>query len=88
MPGYVWITLGWYRDQWWTETVSQDEIEGCSDSVIESLLYQSIAIQEANSAADVNARTDVNLVNIIVEMCLIFCNKAKQAWLYYVISYC
>lgn len=62
VPGYVWITLGWYRDQWWTETVSQDIIPGCTDDVLEPLISQSIGIQQTNSAPDRNAATNVNLV--------------------------
>ena len=37
-------------------------ITGCSDADIESMLDQVIAIQEANTALDINAETDVNLV--------------------------
>lgn len=65
VSGYVWITLGWYHDQWWTEDVSQDVIPGCSDILLEPLMSQTISIQQANSAPDINAPTDVNLVNYL-----------------------
>lgn len=63
VPGYVWITLGWYRDQWWTEEVSREIIPGCDDTTLEPLINQTIGIQQANSAPDRQAPTDVNLVN-------------------------
>ena len=63
VPGYVWITLGWYRDQWWTEDVSQDIIPGCDDATLEPLIDQTIGIQQTNSAPDKQAPTDVILVN-------------------------
>ena len=62
MSGYVWITLGWYQDQWWTEAISQDILLGCNDSLIEPLMIQMIAVQQANFALDEDAPTDVNLV--------------------------
>ena len=61
---YVWIILGWYRDRWWTEATSKDDLPQCSDDHIESLLPQTIGIQMANSAEDIDAPTDVNLVSI------------------------
>ena len=61
-PGYVWITLGWYRDLWWTEDVSRDVIPGCDDSVLEPFLNQTLGIQQPHSALDEDAPTDVNLV--------------------------
>lgn len=66
VPGYVWITLGWYRDNWWTRAVSQDELPQCTDDLLEPLLYQSIGIQQSNSAEDNNTPTDVNLVSYIL----------------------
>ena len=62
VPGYVWITLGWYGDNWWTETVAQDSLPECSDNSLKQLLLQSVAIQELNLALDLTAPTDVNLV--------------------------
>ena len=60
--GYVWIILGWYHDQWWTEAVSQDNTSVCNDSLIEPLIFQTIAIQQTNFALDEDGSTDVNLV--------------------------
>ena len=62
VPEYVWITLGWYRDRWWSEEISQDNLPNCTDSILEPLLSRTIGIQEANSPPDRNAPTDVNLV--------------------------
>ena len=42
--------------------MSQDNLEECTDSVLEQLIIQSIAVQESNSAEDRNAPTDVILV--------------------------
>lgn len=64
VQGYVWITLGWYHEGWWTENISGDDIPGCNDSMIEVLLYQTLAIRQANSAPDGTAPTDVNLVSL------------------------
>jgi hypothetical protein len=61
-PGYVWITLGWYHDQWWTEHVSQDYITNCTDESLEPLVNRAIGIQQENFAQDENAPTSVNLV--------------------------
>lgn len=62
VPEYVWITLGWYRDQWWSEEISQDTLPNCTDSILEPLLSRTIGIQEANSPSDRDAPTDVYLV--------------------------
>jgi len=62
VQGYVWITLGWYGDNWWTETVSKDRLPECSDTLLEQFLLQSVAVQELNLALDLTAPTDVNLV--------------------------
>ena len=64
-PGYVWITLAWYRDNWWTESVSLDYLPECPDQMLGEFLFQSIGILQANSAEDADAPTDVYLVSFI-----------------------
>lgn len=66
-PGYVWITLGWYSDQWWTAEVANDPLTDCRDEQLEELfLPQTLGILQANSASDEKAQTDVMLVNSLL----------------------
>lgn len=59
-PGYVWITLGWYRDDWWTE--ADDQIM-CSNSDIEPFIRNTFSIQIGNGSFDASADTNVAIVS-------------------------
>ena len=62
---YVWITLGWYRHQWWTVDVAQDDQVNCTDAELDTLLERSIAVQYFPTAENRTAPTDVSLVSVM-----------------------
>ena len=60
---YVWITIGWYGEDWWkTERMTDDAIN-CTDSDVEQFLPNTLAILQANTAENSSATTDVDLVS-------------------------
>lgn len=62
---YVWITLGWYRDNWWkVERTTDKVITNCTDEDVEQFLIRSVGIVQANEAENVNGETDVQLVRL------------------------
>lgn len=61
-PGYVWITPGWYRDNWWREEVARDSEIPCSDQDLEQFILNILSIQISNGTTDPSSPTDVNLV--------------------------
>lgn len=61
---YVWITLGWYREQWWKAEVAQDSQVNCTDAELEQLLERTIAIQQFPVAENRTVPTDVSLVSV------------------------
>ena len=63
-PGYVWITLGWYRDDWWRESVARDDQTQCSDEDLEPLIRNTFSIQLGNATVDRSTTTDVGIVRI------------------------
>ena len=63
-PGYVWITLGWYRDDWWRERVAGDNQIRCSDIDLEPFMRNTFSLQLGNSTLDTSAETNVGLVSL------------------------
>ena len=59
-PGYVWITLGWYQDDWWREGVASNDTIQCSDADLEPFIRRTFSIQIGNSSA---SQTNVGLVS-------------------------
>lgn len=59
---YVWITLGWYGEEWWT--LSNDSVN-CTDQDVEQFLPNTIALFHANTADNESAPTDVLLVRTL-----------------------
>lgn len=60
-PGYVWITPGWYKDNWWREEVAEDPTIPCSNQDLEPF---TLSIQISNGISDPSSPTDVNLVRL------------------------
>jgi len=58
-PGYVWITQGWYSDQWWME-----EGTNCTRKEMESFLNGTIAISHFPTASNENDTTDTGIVSV------------------------
>ena len=58
-PGYVWITQGWYSDQWWME-----EDTNCTREEMKSFLERAIAISHFPTASSENDITDSGIVSI------------------------
>ena len=58
-PGYVWITQGWYSDQWWTE-----EDTNCTRKEMNSFLNGTIAISHFPTASNENDTTDTGTVSV------------------------
>ena len=64
-PGYIWITLGWYHERWWTAEVAQDPAVDCLDKELETVLPQMFGILFGNTflqGNNVDIETDVSLV--------------------------
>ena len=58
-PGYVWITQGWFSDQWW--------IEGdvnCTREDLESFLEGAIAISHFPKASNKSEATAIGIVSV------------------------
>ena len=62
-PSYVWITLGWYADRWWTQEVANDPTVNCTDAQFETLLRRTLAIQQLPTAENRTGSTNVSLVS-------------------------
>ena len=62
-PGYVWITFGWYQENWWSADVTDNSSLHCSDEDLEPFLRNTFSIQLGNSTMDSTAPTDVKLVS-------------------------
>ena len=60
-PRYVWITYGWYHDNWWTSAVNNHPIR-CSEDELVMLLRLSISIETDPVPDDFDASTDVQMV--------------------------
>ena len=59
-PGYIWITLGWYQDDWWRGGVASDDSIRCTSEDLEPFIRRTLSIQIDNSSA---SQTDVGLVS-------------------------
>lgn len=59
---YVWITLGWYGEEWWTLT---NNTANCTNQDVEQFLPNTIAVLQANMARNDSATTDVQLVRML-----------------------
>ena len=57
-PGYVWITQGWYSDQWWME-----EDTNCTREEMKSFLNGTIAISHFPTASNENDTMDSGIVS-------------------------
>ena len=58
-PGYVWITQGWYSEQWWME-----EDTNCTREEMKSFLRGAIAISHFPTASNENDTTDSGIVSV------------------------
>ena len=58
-PGYVWITQGWYSDQWWTE-----EDTNCTRKEMESFLNGTIGVSHFPTAFNENQTTNSGIVSM------------------------
>lgn len=67
-PGYVWITLGWYRHDWWREAVANDSQIQCSDKYLEPFIRNTFSIQLGNATLDTSTTTDVGIVSLLYNM--------------------
>ena len=78
IPGYVWITHGWYQDKWWTEDIA-GKLPNCNDTLLEPLINNTIGIWNSNIQSEIS--TNVNLVsvnefkNIYI---ILLCNRPLQ----------
>ena len=60
-PHYVWISYGWYHDEWWKSTVNMIPIR-CSEAELAELLRLSITIETDPVPDSPDTSTDVQLV--------------------------
>lgn len=58
-PGYVWITHGWYSEQWWMEGGVN-----CTGDELQSFLEGAIAISHFPTASNENEATDIGIVSV------------------------
>lgn len=70
VPGYVWITHGWYKTDWWTAKVAGDDVVTCLDPELETLVRRSIAVLQIPTAENETAATDLPLVSYISQRSL------------------
>ena len=63
-PGYVWITQGWYSDQWWMEGDMN-----CTGEDLESFLEGAIAISHFPTASNESEATDIGIVSECLHAC-------------------
>ena len=61
-PGYVWITQGWYPEQWWVEGY-----ENCTGDELQSFLEGAIGISHFPTASNESSATDTGIVSISAE---------------------
>ncbi len=63
---YVWITLGWYGDEWWrVERLTNDTLD-CTDQDVEQFLPNTLAVIQANTAINESSPTNVVLVCFVI----------------------
>ena len=65
-PGYVWITQGWYSDQWWTE----GDVN-CTGEDLEFFVEGAIAISHFPTASNETEATDIEIVSVCLDTCSI-----------------
>ena len=65
-PGYVWITQGWYSDQWWTE----GDVN-CTGEDLEFFVEGAIAISHFPTASNETEATDIEIVSLCLDTCSI-----------------
>ena len=70
-PRYVWISHGWYSNQWWTQAVANDAIN-CSDTQLEAFLAKSrtLAVNHLPAPTDSNAETVAGIVSCDTTLCM------------------
>ena len=60
---YVWLTLGWYREGWWTAEVVNDTLTpNCSSEDLAAFISRTVGIQQFPTADNDTTETDVQLV--------------------------
>ena len=67
-PQYVWITLGWYPQQWWTRGVTPDGqytdmFAICSDAALEGMLHRALSVNHRPQPLNSTGKTDVYYVS-------------------------
>ena len=64
-PQYVWITHGWYPEQWWniSQEVYGNQTDTCSSEEVAAFLNGVIAIQPFPTADDRYAQTESGMVS-------------------------
>ena len=61
---YVWISHGWYSNQWWTQAVANEAVN-CSDAKLEVFLANSrtLAVNHLPAPTNPNAETAAGIVS-------------------------
>ena len=70
-PRYVWISHGWYPNQWWTQAVANEAIN-CSDAQLEAFLAKSrtLAVNHLPAPTDSNAESVAGIVSCGTTLCM------------------
>ena len=79
-PNYVWITPGWYPNQWWAD--EQDSMPtGCRNDTLEAFIRGTIAI--SHYYTNVNESTTTVSGMVRVHVVLYFDCELKAVLLYF-----
>ncbi|XP_064390848.1 gamma-aminobutyric acid type B receptor subunit 2-like [Halichondria panicea] len=61
-PNYVWMTYGWYEENWWKAKVNPEQVPAdCTDSHLAEFLHGSMVLQLVPTLNDSNSMTDTGL---------------------------
>ncbi len=64
-PNYVWMTYGWYEENWWKAKVNPEQVPAdCTDSHLAEFLHGSMVLQLVPTLNDSNSMTDTGLVSM------------------------
>ena len=65
-PRYVWITYGWYDDDWYRAQSTDDAVEDveCTVQQLSKAVNGAIIIQHYPTASDINAPTMTGIVSL------------------------
>ncbi|XP_064382160.1 gamma-aminobutyric acid type B receptor subunit 1-like [Halichondria panicea] len=86
---YVWITLGWYGNEWWRVERLMNDTLNCTNQDVEQFLPNTLAVIQANTAINESSPTNVGLTaeefqseynRLLIEEGLVYEHSAFHAY--------